>query len=96
MKLVKFPVTTSISAGTAIDISSVVKGNVRTLNSAWLFIGSDGTAPAAHSALTVVTATPAAGEIQLSGKKEVKCGDALDSMAELTLMVEYELENLRL
>ena len=96
MKLVKFPVTTSIGAGTAIDISALVEGNVRTLVAARKFIGSDGTAAAAHSALTVVTATPAAGEIQLSGKKEVKCGDALDSMAELTMMVEYELENLRI
>lgn len=96
MKLVKFPVITSISAGDPIDISAFVEGNVRTLNAARKFIGSDGTAAAAHSALTVVTAAPAAGEIQLSGKKEVKCGDALDSKAELTLMVEYELENLRL
>jgi len=91
-ELVVVPITTSIAAGTAIDISALVRGNIRTLTSAYKFVGSDGTVAAAHSTLTVVTVAPAAGQIQLSDKKEVTCGDALDAKASLILLVEYEHE----
>ena len=96
MKLVIAPVVSAVGAGAAFDISAFVEGNIRTLVSAKHHMSGTTTTDSVSTALTVVTTTPGAGQIQLSDKKEVTCGDALATTDILALMVEYELENLRL
>ncbi len=65
----------AVSANTNIDLPGYV-GKVSQLVAAIKFSGSDGTAAASATALTVVTTTPGAGEIQLVDEDTIQLGDA--------------------
>ena len=51
---------------------------------------SDGTATGAHTTLTVVDVTPAAGEILLYDEDNVRCGDATTALDHLILALKYK------
>jgi len=82
------PFTTSISAGTEIDLSPYFTGEIRRIAKAILFTGSDATSPASATELTVVTGTPSSGQIQLVSSTSIKLGDAVDTKNILVLVVE--------
>ena len=93
MKEVVVPITGSVPAGTSIDLSPYVPFDVFKIIKAVKFVGSDGTAAASNSELTLVDSgyltgtAPGAGEIALSSHREVKVGDDLDARAKLILSV---------
>ena len=86
MAQILVPITVSTGANTDILLPGGLK--LSKIGAAYRFVGSDGTAAAAHSALTVTTYnTLAAGEIALKAdRKNVKCGDGLDAKCSLVLL----------
>jgi len=64
----------AVTAGTAISIPSGAP-KIGELVSAVLFSGSDATNPASATALTVVSGTPASGQIAKSSSTQVVLGD---------------------
>ena len=86
MAQILVPIATAITANTDILLPGGLK--LTKLGAAYKFVGSDGTAAAAHSALTVTAYnTLAAGEIALKAdRKNVKCGDGLDAKCSLVLL----------
>jgi len=85
--------TSSISAPVNVDLSGYGIAPIWKIVKAQKFVGSDGTAAAAASDLTLVndgyktTITPSAGEIALTGDKKVTLGDGVDSKTILILTV---------
>lgn len=76
------PITASVAADA--DISLPAGAKLDEIGAAWKFVGSDGTAAAAFSALTVDAKgdgnTEGAGHIKLQADgTKVRVGDALDS-----------------
>ena len=86
MAQILVPITTSVAGNTDIILPGGLK--LIKLGGAYKFVGSDGTAAAAHSALAVTAYnTLAAGEIALKAdRKNVKCGDAMDAKCSLVLL----------
>ena len=82
VKTAIIPITSSITAGTEIDISDYVHEDIYQIVAAFMFTGSDGTNAADWTSFTLVddgletTSTPSSGEIALSGKRAVTLGDA--------------------
>ena len=73
--LVIVPITSSVSAGTDITLPNNVR--LKRIGSAYRITMSDATVAGACSALTVVTTTPASGQIYLSGERTIQVGDDL-------------------
>lgn len=89
MALIVVPITVDTAANADIALPGGVK--LHTLALAYKFVGSDGTAAAAHSSLTVDPKgdgnASGAGAIKLQANgKVVRCGDALDAKASLILV----------
>jgi len=86
------PITTSIAAGTEIDISSQVPAPIHKILKAFLHMSGTTTANSASSALTVVTTAPGAGEIQLTKPKAIKLGDAVNTTHIVVLDVQLKTD----
>jgi len=89
MKTIVIPITSTKAANADISLPGGVK--LYQLGLAFKFVGSDGTAAAAHSALTVDSKgngnASGAGAIKLQASGAVvRCGDALDTKASLVLI----------
>ena len=70
--------TDSIAAGTEIDISREVPGPIHAIIRALRHMSGTTTANSTTTELTVVTTTPASGQIQLKSPKSIVLGDAVD------------------
>ena len=93
VKIVPIPITSSVTAGTEIDISSYVHEDIYKIVSAYLFTGSDGTAAASWTTLTLTddglltTTSPGAGEIALTGRRAITLGS--DTTGREILILQY-------
>jgi len=84
--------TASIAAGTAIDISRYVPAPVHRIIKALRHFSGTTTANSTTDELSVVTVAPATGQIQLSGPKEIKLGDAVNPTYVLVLSVQLKTD----
>lgn len=96
MKSVRVLIDSAMISDTkVVDITKFVERDVRAIASA-VWYDDSAMAESKVVPLTVVTAAPGAGEIQLTDVKEVTMGDTPTEDDILGLLVEYKGENLRL
>ncbi len=73
----------AVAANTPVDLPGGTRA--QRLSRVVRFTGSDGTAAATSTVLSIVTAAPGAGQCRLVGESQIEFGDALTAANKVTI-----------